>query len=491
VNNFLALKNTALLKRYCHLQPRFRALVLAVKHWAKARGCADPRNATVTSYAWTLMVANFMINHREKYLPPALEVDVSHADGDLHINEIENKSADLSVSQLFMEFFTFYGVCCTDVDRFSPFHHILSVRQQALATGKRLSKMSSMYNVNVPPPLPSNTQQNVDSMDMAPLLEKLTLDEASPNPNPGTTVRNSSLPTWRFCIEDPYEEHDLGRVIYSQSGQIHMMNEMRRVITIFQQFVSSSDCDDSITGESFWTTVCEPNPSVPQATKVCMTCGTVGHFSRDCLIEQKCHICNRPGHFARDCVNLKCRKCNQVGHFARNCTFSKVCKICHSPGHLAQSCPSRRKSNRKLYDPKTDSVNGVSLKEVNRENKIKSGDLRQSSRREINNLTTGASNPHRKGPKEDPGHGAAAHRNQSNVQRQEAATAVRAKPNKKGRVVVVVDVEDDTKASLVTPRPGGGSGRGGGKKGMGGAGSRRGKSSNKAGGNVSKESGST
>ncbi len=41
VNNMLPLANTRLISTYCAIDPRLRALVLLVKHWAKMRGVND------------------------------------------------------------------------------------------------------------------------------------------------------------------------------------------------------------------------------------------------------------------------------------------------------------------------------------------------------------------------------------------------------------------------------------------------------------------
>ena len=390
VNNFLALKNTTLLKKYSLYEPRFRTLVLAIKTWAKARGCGDPRNATLTSYAWTLLVIFFLINHDEKILPPAFNVNVECEIDDLGNEKDSTMSTDLekedhsSVSQLFMEFFAFYGVCRTDDQGFSPFHHVLSIRNDGFFTGKRLEKMTTLYDrgsidKNEQKDKVSNekiTTEEVKADDIVVKMEEVNIgtekiEESSahlPSPLPSppltdkkedsskATVLNSNAPSWRFSIEDPYEEHDLGRVVYSDVGQIHMMSEIRRVLDLFLQYIQptqeSSNLDVS-TSSDFWSVLCTTNTSIPKAVMKCMVCGQDGHFSRDCKIVPTCSLCNEPGHFARDCSNMKCYKCFQLGHFSRNCPVKeKLCKFCRRPGHVKADCPFSHKNRRHANNTK-------------------------------------------------------------------------------------------------------------------------------------------
>ena len=39
--------------------------------------------------------------------------------------------------------------------------------------------------------------------------------------------------SWRVAIEDPLEVHDLGRVVHSRAGMIHIQGELRRGALLF------------------------------------------------------------------------------------------------------------------------------------------------------------------------------------------------------------------------------------------------------------------
>ena len=55
------------------------------------------------------------------------------------------------------------------------------------------------------------------------------LDSAS---EPFESVVAAAAPenAWRTCIEDPFEDYDLGRVVHNQDGQVFILNELRRSV---------------------------------------------------------------------------------------------------------------------------------------------------------------------------------------------------------------------------------------------------------------------
>ncbi|KAI8803508.1 hypothetical protein BJ742DRAFT_683000 [Cladochytrium replicatum] len=58
--NSLAVFNTKLLKTYSDIDPRFRELVLVVKHWSKRRNINEPYFGTLSSYCYVLMVIHLL-----------------------------------------------------------------------------------------------------------------------------------------------------------------------------------------------------------------------------------------------------------------------------------------------------------------------------------------------------------------------------------------------------------------------------------------------
>ena len=69
VNNVLALRNTKLLADYAAIDPRVRTLVLIVKYWAKRRMINEPFTGTLSSYAYVLMVIQFLQTRTPPILP--------------------------------------------------------------------------------------------------------------------------------------------------------------------------------------------------------------------------------------------------------------------------------------------------------------------------------------------------------------------------------------------------------------------------------------
>lgn len=75
----LALHNTLLLKNYAKANPLVADLGRIVKLWARARKINDPRNGTLCSYAYILMVLHYLVN--VEHLVPNLQLLVRRPDG--------------------------------------------------------------------------------------------------------------------------------------------------------------------------------------------------------------------------------------------------------------------------------------------------------------------------------------------------------------------------------------------------------------------------
>lgn len=60
INNNLAVANSRLLRDYVRIDSRLRQLVFLVKYWASRRKINDPYRGTLSSYAYVLMLINFL-----------------------------------------------------------------------------------------------------------------------------------------------------------------------------------------------------------------------------------------------------------------------------------------------------------------------------------------------------------------------------------------------------------------------------------------------
>ena len=141
VNNILALQNTQLLSDYSAIDPRVKTLVLAVKYWAKQRKINEPYKGTLSSYAYVLMVINFLQRTDPPILPCLQQmIDESIAPTIIqgfdctYFNKIDQlkgfgaKNSD-SFGKLLTNFFKFYGF------EFDYIHSVICIR-----TGGFLSK---------------------------------------------------------------------------------------------------------------------------------------------------------------------------------------------------------------------------------------------------------------------------------------------------------------------------------------------------------------
>jgi hypothetical protein len=368
MNNNLALRNSKLLRDYSTVDDRVHPLVLAVKHWAKQRGCRDPRNATLTSYAWTLMVIYYLVCHPTDPAPSLRELPdrlrEKKAESKRRLMRGENSKYEPpapkpNIGRLLVEFFAYYGT--SSPSGFQPFHSILSLRNESAIykTSSHLHEPNeylvtaeeALQIANGNSALDTARSEETESRKASSSndLTALITDEAVKKS--GVTVAKSNPPSWRFCIEDPFEEYDLGRVIYCKTGQIHIMNELKRAITLFYDVVvkyrlmkqQQDDCDTSASPEEtcdYWLLLCEQNTNVPVAIKTCPVCGQTGHFSKDCDLN-RCHLCTEKGHSMKDCIMLFCSNCSQQGHFAKDCKKERICRFCKEVGHMIKYCPRR------------------------------------------------------------------------------------------------------------------------------------------------------
>lgn len=192
-NNELPLHNTKLIAEYAKIDERFRQLGFIVKYWAKQRKINEPYLGTLSSYAYLLMVINFL-QQRKPPILPALQQIRDIGDEDLHVDVdgydcyFFNKSERLkdfgmanteTVGELLAAFFKQYGA-----NQFDWENIVLSPR-----TGGFLTKTEKGWNK---------------------IYDEKTRDY------------------FLFTIEDPFEiTHNLGRVMDRENFKV-IKYEFRR-----------------------------------------------------------------------------------------------------------------------------------------------------------------------------------------------------------------------------------------------------------------------
>jgi hypothetical protein len=185
LNNRLALENTALLRKYARY-PELRQLAVAVKHWSKQRGVAAARNSTITSYAWTVLVVFFM---QQIEAVPNLQIDTSSDVATLEASLLDlslsggedgttgkdskSSSSDRDLGELLFAFFCYYG-CPESGFEFNKYAASIRLGRRVLRRADRTSNVA---------------------------------------------LRAEG---WRFVIEDPFEDHDLGKVVRDCRGHLHV-----------------------------------------------------------------------------------------------------------------------------------------------------------------------------------------------------------------------------------------------------------------------------
>ena len=114
IGNDAALQKTALLNVYSKSEPLFRELCLMVKHWARKRKLNSPRDNTLSSYTWTLLVIHFL-QRRQPALLPMIDTPTLQA-ANLKKFEQKKKTAvggtvnrPTSAAKLLYEFFSFFA----------------------------------------------------------------------------------------------------------------------------------------------------------------------------------------------------------------------------------------------------------------------------------------------------------------------------------------------------------------------------------------------
>ncbi|EME30937.1 nucleotidyltransferase family protein [Galdieria sulphuraria] len=274
INNKLARHNSALLRTYASLDPRVQVLGLLIKYWAKCRGINQPFTGTLSSYAYILLLIQFLQLRNKPLLPclqqsiggqactvsdsiPKVFVDNCNVYFDTCITGYTSLLSSLnseSVGLLLTEFFGFYAYS------FDYSKDVVSIRSGRLLTREekdwfvppldaRIEESDeedehvSLDNHNATTS-PLDSHADIFPHDMAfvhrephdKVGQKAISDEEGIK-HTNSSVLSPKMPVmniWRmpkkhkrfkelhvFCIEDPFDtSHDIGRVVDEDSLEV-------------------------------------------------------------------------------------------------------------------------------------------------------------------------------------------------------------------------------------------------------------------------------
>lgn len=200
INNTLALHNTRLLSSYSKIDSRVRELAICVKHWALHRNISDAPNGTLSSYGWSILVINHLL---EQLVVPNLQtgddrtiIELDETEYDITINEnakLDSKN-DSDLAQLLHSFFHTYATRNWS-------EQVISIRN-----GEPLSRDMKGW------------------MNEEPSALDIINSEKSKPPRMGEH---------HLAIEDPFDlDHDLCRVVRA-AGELSIRNELLRAAVMF------------------------------------------------------------------------------------------------------------------------------------------------------------------------------------------------------------------------------------------------------------------
>ncbi len=200
INNTLALHNTRLLSSYSNVDKRVKELAICVKHWALHRNVSDSVTGTFSSYAWSILVIDHLL---EQGVVTNLQsgkdrvvIELEDSEYDITINEdnITESSNDANLAQLLHSFFVNYATR-------DWANLVVSIRN-----GESLTRDAKGW---------MNEEPNA-------------LDVFNSEKNKPPRMGEHHLP-----IEDPFDiDHDLCRVVRAE-GELRIRNELLRAAVMF------------------------------------------------------------------------------------------------------------------------------------------------------------------------------------------------------------------------------------------------------------------
>ncbi|GJQ10414.1 hypothetical protein GpartN1_g2205.t1 [Galdieria partita] len=274
INNKLARHNSALLRTYASLDPRVQILGLLIKYWAKCRGINQPFTGTLSSYAYILLLIQFLQIRNRPLLPclqhsvggqactvidniPKIFVDNCNVYFDTCITGYTSILSSLScesIGLLLTEFFGFYAYT------FDYSKDVVSIRSGRLLTREEKNwfvppvdarieesdEEDEHVNLDdhIPPISSSDSHADIFPHDMELVhrepqdrIPQKAVSDGEEGKYTSSSVLSPKMPVMNilrmpkkhkrfkelhvFCIEDPFDtSHDIGRVVDEDSLEV-------------------------------------------------------------------------------------------------------------------------------------------------------------------------------------------------------------------------------------------------------------------------------
>ena len=201
INNTLALYNTNLLASYARKDKRVKDLIICIKHWAHHRNLSDPVNGTLSSYAWSILVIDHLLD--QKVIP-----NLQHGK-DRTIAEIENKEYDITVKE---------DNKLTDVNESS----LANLAQSFFLNNAVRDWQNQVVSIRKGEPISRDEKGWMDEEPSA--FDVINSDKEKP----------PKMGEHHLSVEDPFDlDHDLSRVVRAE-GELRIRNELLRAAILFE-----------------------------------------------------------------------------------------------------------------------------------------------------------------------------------------------------------------------------------------------------------------
>jgi hypothetical protein len=214
VNNLTIIENTKLIGSYLSQDPHLISLILLIKLWTKNKRIINPQASTLTPYCWTLLVIHFLLVYRFN-------------DSGSPFLSCHDENDQISLGELFTQFFIYYGTISQD-----------SQQQDLLKTILTFEPQNDFF-------IQKKTDEYIHNQSII---------------NQKNIIATTMVPFWRLSVLDPLNpSRDLGSCIDQCEGQALIFNQLNEVVQLFRDFSTQVVSLDNLIDDIFGF---NPNPQV-------------------------------------------------------------------------------------------------------------------------------------------------------------------------------------------------------------------------------------